>query len=387
MTSTTPFTCWYVVPTTGTRLRRSTWPRRVRIGQQPCRTGDVGIDAGGDRGRGHDLRCHRLDCPGDPPPGESAGCRLVLLRQQVCFGHDADDPFLAVDHRDGADVVLGQQRRRAGIQGKATWLCRDHRHAAVGGNALSVACAGCCAVSGVMAMTVTDAPTRQWSVAHAGRMLHAASVAPRWGVVRPWVLELRGDSVLIHESPATDRHGSDRRLSCGAVLTNVRLAIRTADHLVTVRFLTDRDRPDLVAELTAGGSLPATRTETDQYAVIESGRRGRASDSADVLDTVMSAVWCPGVEVRPLVRGHDRRLGDREFLVLTVDDGRLDGVLAGAAVQSASVAATAAGLIVHPPVNLHRVPEFRAGLIESLMLAGYPQVLLRVGAQSRWREV
>jgi hypothetical protein len=194
------------------------------------------------------------------------------------------------------------------------------------------------------------------------------------------VLELRGDSVLIHESPAPDRYGADRQLSCGAVLTNVRLAVRAADHLVTVRFLTDRDRPDLVAELTAGGTLPPTATEVDQYALIESGSRGRANGSADVLDTVMSAAWCPGVEVRPVVRGHDKRHGgDREFLVLTVDDGRLDRVMAGAAVQSATLAATAAGLVVRPPVNLHRVPGFRARLIERLMPAGYPQVVLRVG--------
>ncbi|HEX5115131.1 MAG TPA: hypothetical protein VFW65_08030 [Pseudonocardiaceae bacterium] len=237
-------------------------------------------------------------------------------------------------------------------------------------------------------MTVTETPTRQWSVAHATRMLRAASAAPRWGVAQPWVLELRGHSVLIHESPKTDRHGTDRQLSCGAVLTNVRLAIRTADHVVTARFPTDRDRSDLVAELIAGGTLPPNGTEADQYAVIESGRRGRASDSADVLDTVMSATWCPGVEVRPLVRGRgQQRGGDREFLVLTVDDGRLDRVMAGAVVQSVSLAATAAGLVVHPPVNLHRLPEFRAGLIERSMLAGYPQVLLRVGAQMRWRVV
>jgi hypothetical protein len=191
------------------------------------------------------------------------------------------------------------------------------------------------------------------------------------------VLELRERSVLVYEClpmGRRDRHGLDRRLACGAVLANVRLAIRTESRAVTVRFATDPDRPDLVAQLSVGDTLPPTMAEADQYAVINGVRPARTV-AADIPHT---AAWCPGVELRPLVRTRENTAGG-EFVVLTVDDGRLDRVRAGAVTQSACLAAAAAGLAVHPTVNLLRVPELRAGLIERLMLPGYPQVLLRVG--------
>lgn len=156
---------------------------------------------------------------------------------------------------------------------------------------------------------------------------------------------------------------------------NVRLAIRTAARTATVTFAGDPDRPDLVATLSTLDSQTPTSAEADQYAVITGVRPARRHVAADILH---AAAWCPGVELRPLVRTPAEHQGSREFVVLTVDDGRLDRVRAGAVVQATSLAAVASGLIVYPAVNLGRVPEFRAGLIERLTLAGYPQVLLRI---------
>lgn len=71
----------------------------------------------------------------------------------------------------------------------------------------------------------------------------------------------------------------------------------------------------------------------------------------------------------------------REFLLLveTPDDGRHDHVLAGMAAEQTWLAATDAGLagsVLTQPFQLH---EVRAGLVESLSLAGFPQLLLRFG--------
>ncbi|HVV22483.1 MAG TPA: hypothetical protein VHF06_23820, partial [Pseudonocardiaceae bacterium] len=222
----------------------------------------------------------------------------------------------------------------------------------------------------VMTMTMTEARLTEarpgyWSAAEIHRIVDAAFAAPRWGVRSPWVLEFRGRSVQVYETAGED---SDRLLACGAVVTNVRLAIRTEGWAVAVRFRTDPDRPDLVAEVTAGEPLSPTVAEADEYAAVHGLR------STTAVDHVRSAVWCPGVELRAV--------GDGDFLVLTTDDGRLDRVRAGAAAQSAVLAARAAALSVDPPVNLLRRHERRAALIERLTLAGFPQVWLHTGAMS-----
>ena len=71
----------------------------------------------------------------------------------------------------------------------------------------------------------------------------------------------------------------------------------------------------------------------------------------------------------------------REFLVLveTPDDGPLDHIRAGQAAEQTWLTATDAGLVgsvLTQPWQLH---EVRAGLVESLYLAGFPQLLLRFG--------
>jgi hypothetical protein len=67
------------------------------------------------------------------------------------------------------------------------------------------------------------------------------------------------------------------------------------------------------------------------------------------------------------------------LVLLTPDDGPLDHVRAGMAAQVTWLAATAAGLvgsILTQPLQLH---EVRAGLIEGMELAGFPQALMRFG--------
>jgi hypothetical protein len=72
---------------------------------------------------------------------------------------------------------------------------------------------------------------------------------------------------------------------------------------------------------------------------------------------------------------------DREYLLLLVtpDDGHADHVLAGRALQEIWLAATHAGLAGSVLTQPLHVAEVRAGLIEKLGLAGFPQALLRFG--------
>lgn len=70
-----------------------------------------------------------------------------------------------------------------------------------------------------------------------------------------------------------------------------------------------------------------------------------------------------------------------ELLVLveTPDDGPLDHVRAGMAVESAWLTAVAEGLAGAVLTQPFQVRESRAGLIEALHLSGFPQILLRLG--------
>lgn len=71
----------------------------------------------------------------------------------------------------------------------------------------------------------------------------------------------------------------------------------------------------------------------------------------------------------------------REFLVLveTPDDGPLDHVRAGLAAEQTWLTATDAGLVGSVLTQSCQLHEVRAGLVESLYLAGFPQLLLRFG--------
>jgi len=230
-------------------------------------------------------------------------------------------------------------------------------------------------------MTRTLAPIGLgWTVTDPERVRDAALKAPRWGTRQPWTLELSGHVVRLFEyaPPSALRHGAgtERLLACGAALTNIRLAVRTAGWRTDVRFVYDRDRPDLVAVVSALEILPPTQAEAHRFAAIYGLVRTpvpRGPVSAAGLRAIVGSSWCPGVELR---RIDDE--GRTSFVVLTTDDARLDRVRAGAALQAACLTARAVGLIARPVIEPLWRPGVRAGLIERLTLAGYPQALLRI---------
>lgn len=75
----------------------------------------------------------------------------------------------------------------------------------------------------------------------------------------------------------------------------------------------------------------------------------------------------------------ERLRAERLLLVLTPDDASVDHVRAGAALQRVWLTAVSHGLAGSVLTQPLQLPEVRAGLIERLGLAGYPQAILRVG--------
>jgi len=82
----------------------------------------------------------------------------------------------------------------------------------------------------------------------------------------------------------------------------------------------------------------------------------------------------------------DRLRGELLVVVETPDDGPHDHVRAGLAAAEIWLAATAVGLAASVLTQPFHLSEVRAGLVESLSLNGFPQVLLRFGHPTDQRE-
>ena len=75
----------------------------------------------------------------------------------------------------------------------------------------------------------------------------------------------------------------------------------------------------------------------------------------------------------------DRLARECLLLVETPDDGPLDQVRAGMAMQNTWLTAVAAGLAASVLTQPFQLPEVRAGVVEAMGLAGFPHLLLRLG--------
>lgn len=104
--------------------------------------------------------------------------------------------------------------------------------------------------------------------------LTAAVRAPSPYNTQPWRFEVDGPRIELFLDrarvlPMSDPEAREARLSCGAVLCNMRLTLRSQNRGVFVDLLPDRARPDLMASVLVAGERPATLTETKLAAAIE----------------------------------------------------------------------------------------------------------------------
>lgn len=211
----------------------------------------------------------------------------------------------------------------------------------------------------------------RWNPAEAAEIVEAANKAPVYSADRPWVLELHGRSVYLFQAGHGSEHdprGFDRLLSCGAVLEHVVLAIRFTGWHPRVVFPSDLASPDLLAIVRADRAEPADPEDLGLHRAI---RLADASGGGDAHTLTWANHWS-GTELRAL--------GERELVVLSVDDRRSDHIRGGAALQAAVLAGRSTGVAVRPVVHLVHRREWRAGLIERHELAGFPQALAIVGA-------
>ncbi|MDG4766853.1 nitroreductase family protein [Solwaraspora sp. WMMD406] len=104
----------------------------------------------------------------------------------------------------------------------------------------------------------------------------AAIRAPSLHNSQPWRFRLAGGAIELRldpgrRLPACDPTGWAARISCGAALFNLRLALAVAGAPAEVRLRPEPAEPAILARLVPGPPRPATPTETRLYAAI--GRR------------------------------------------------------------------------------------------------------------------
>lgn len=99
-----------------------------------------------------------------------------------------------------------------------------------------------------------------------GDALAAAVRAPSPLNTQPWSFEVDRDRIRLRLDrsrvlPVSDPDAREARLSCGAALSNLRIALRGRHRLSFVDLLPDRDDPDLLAVIRLAGERSATTTE------------------------------------------------------------------------------------------------------------------------------
>jgi nitroreductase len=289
-------------------------------------------------------------------------------------------------------------------------------------------------------------------------LLRHAVLAPSRYNAQPWAFEIDGEDLRVHVDrrralPATDPHGREATIACGAALENARIAAAhhghelgvevrpprpgeplaigrllerrapTPDeeelfHAIPVRrtasaFYPEPVSPEALAELAAAArrtvllrrlprwlARPVAELVAEADAIQWSSARFRREvatwTSCGKRPADRAGTWrrqgpagAGGLLRRLLHFGNRispqeavRRLDEQTrtlLLLSTRDDGPLDWLEVGRAMQRLLLRATASGLAVSFLSQPIEVPEARRRLRRDVGEAGHPQVLLRVG--------
>lgn len=135
-----------------------------------------------------------------------------------------------------------------------------------------------------------------------------AIAAPSAHNTQPWLFVAHQDAVELcldprRVLPVADPDGREARLSCGAALFNLRLALRARGFSGEAQVLPDRARPSVLAEVLLGRSRPATPLEVGLYQAIHRRHSHRRPFThtevpSQVRHLITAAVAHEGAELR-----------------------------------------------------------------------------------------
>ncbi|MGS2644596.1 Acg family FMN-binding oxidoreductase [Streptosporangium sp. LJ11] len=140
--------------------------------------------------------------------------------------------------------------------------------------------------------------------------VRAATWAPSVHNTQPWSFGVDGDEIALRADSdrklrAGDPGGRELLISCGAALTNVRLALRVLGHEPQVRVLPDPDRPALLATVRPGAAVAADEDTRLLHAEIERRRTHRAGFTElpvpeRLLEALVAEAGGEGVRLTPV---------------------------------------------------------------------------------------
>jgi nitroreductase len=162
-----------------------------------------------------------------------------------------------------------------------------------------------------MAVKSTGAQAvNRWTDEEMTTVVEAVRRAPSVHNIQPWLLEFSAGDVHLFERfdlglPQHDPMGRDRLMSCGAALTNLRLAVRALGRSERWTPFPDPARPDEVARVRTTGrhtpaldELAARRAVNDRHS--HRARFGPQRVSVPVVRALAGAITVPGVHARPV---------------------------------------------------------------------------------------
>lgn len=144
-----------------------------------------------------------------------------------------------------------------------------------------------------------------------------ATRAPSIHNTQPWGLALTPTSLELHADRSRQLRVLDPRcrqllISCGCALFNARVALAHSGYAGIVERFPDPDRPDLIARIGAGESVPTADTALarldDSIETRRTNRREFSDDlvPAPIVDALVAAAQVEGAEVMAIVRAEDR---------------------------------------------------------------------------------
>lgn len=148
-----------------------------------------------------------------------------------------------------------------------------------------------------MARRRADRVGRSWSPEEVKVIVRAVDRAPSVHHSQPWLLEAQERRANLWErtDQEIDRHdpyGRDRRISCGAALANLILAVREVGWAAEVQWGEDADLSDLVASVAAYTRRKPSATDGQRYRAIN--RRSsyrRAFENQAIPHATREALW------------------------------------------------------------------------------------------------
>jgi hypothetical protein len=149
-------------------------------------------------------------------------------------------------------------------------------------------------------------PDQRWR-----SVIEAAGAAPSTHNTQPWRFVVEPDAIHLHLDPArtlpvADPACREARISCGAALLNLRMALRVLDIEPLVTLLPQRRHATLLATVRLHTAKPATPQESALHAAIRHRHSNRRPFPAPLPSSVLqNIVYAAGVEGGYLRLAHD----------------------------------------------------------------------------------